>query len=173
MKFWKNVGIATLSVCGLYFAHQSVNALMKAHNWVGLTPSDWGTWAGAVGTVATLIWTVRLATAQTRQKTKDDPTLARLHASMVRRLAHAQTVVADVCRMLDIGRQIQMGPEHCASMAGKLDSIDLWAVDELVPLVPLPSNTAAKLAQSADQIRTAQKVLRKAITNQSSTQHEE
>jgi hypothetical protein len=119
-------------------------------------------WVGAIGTVATLIGTIVLANTQNREKTKSDLTLARLHAaSMVLRLVHAQAVVAEVCRMLDLARQIEMGPEHLTQMMDKLSGIDLWSVGELVPLVPLPNNIAVKLAQSADQIRTAQKVLKK------------
>jgi hypothetical protein len=79
-----------------------------------LSKSDWGTWVGSVGTVATLVGTIWLATTQTRQKTKDDLTLARLHAaSMVLRLHHAESVVSSACQTLLIALDTPLERKRC------------------------------------------------------------
>lgn len=168
MKFWERIGIAIMSAWGLFAVHQGLNALMKAHNWQPLNASDWGTWAGAIGTVATLVWTVRLATAESRKRKRDELLLARLHgASMVLRLVHAEALVSAVCRTLDVASRtpIQLTADHLLDMSRKLDNISIWQMNDLVPLIPLPDNTAVKLAQVADQVSTAKKLFAQTIAD--------
>jgi hypothetical protein len=135
---------------------------------VDLSKSDWGTWVGSVGTVATLVGTIWLATAQTRQKNRDDLTLARLHAaSMVLRLHHAESMVSSVCQTLStaLDTPIELSVEHLNDMGLKLSSIKPWGISDLVPLIPLPKNTAAKLAQAADNLDSMGMELSRATAN--------
>jgi hypothetical protein len=157
-------------------SHQLVAGFVAVHKWPELSASDWGTWAGSVGTVATLIWTVRLATAQTRQKAQDDFTLANLHAaSMVLRLIHAEAMVSSSCEIFSAALQtpIALTVEHLNDMDFRLSSIEIWDTAELVPLVPLPNNIAMKLAQVADQLQTARKLLPRTVIHYPDLTHEE
>lgn len=55
MKFLERACIVIMSCWGLYAVHEGVNALVRAHNWQPMTISDWGTWAGAIGTIAAVL----------------------------------------------------------------------------------------------------------------------
>jgi hypothetical protein len=125
-------------------------------------------WIGAAGTVATLFWAVWLATGESRKRRRDELLLARLHgASMVLRLVHAEAMVSAVCQTLDVANRtpIQLTADHLIHMAKKLDDIGLWEMSDLVPLLPLPDNTAVKLAQVADQISSAKKLFAQTIAD--------
>jgi hypothetical protein len=47
----------------------------------------------------------------------------------------------------------------------KLSSIKPWGISDLVPLIPLPKNTAAKLAQAADNLDSMGIQLSRATAN--------
>jgi uncharacterized membrane protein len=125
-----------------------------------LSKSDWGTWVGSIGTIATFVGTIYLATAEGRQRSTDELVKARLHgASMVLRLAHAESIVGAIVKILDQTATIDNAPTFLETCRAQLDTINLWSIDELVPLAPLPENTALKLAQAADQLRAFRKIL--------------
>jgi hypothetical protein len=100
MKFWERFGIAIMSLWGLFALHQGVNALMKAHNWVGLDASAWASWVQAVGSIAAILGAYHLAQNQHRhdreielahrQQQTDDELDAQMKArlSVVRNLVH-------------------------------------------------------------------------------------
>jgi hypothetical protein len=149
MKFWERFGIAMMSGWGIFAVHEGVNALMKAHNWQPLSASDWGTWAGAVGTVATLLWTVRLATAETRRREKAELVLARLHASaLLLRIERSFNVVNLVGNYLNgaVNDEV-IQPRFFVWSRNAIEELDTWDLADLVPLVPLANEVAPKLAQ--------------------------
>lgn len=168
MKFWERVGIVIMSLWGLFAVHQLVSGLFKAHHWKGMSAGDWGTWIGSIGTVGALIGTIWLATAQARRKRTDDLTLARLHAaSMVLRLHHAETTISDVCQDLlkAVDRPFEPTLAQLKEISAKLSAISLWGIDDLVPLVPLPGNAAAKLARAADSLDSVGRGLSRTIAD--------
>ncbi len=142
---------------------------------VGLKGGDWPAWVGAVGTVATLMGTIWLATAQTRQKARDDLTLARLHAAgMVNRLGYACSAIGKTCRTFEtsLTTPIDLYIGHWLEIQKELSSIRLWNTSELVPMVTLPKNTAAKLAQAADELQTVIAEISQVIAQYDSMDHE-
>jgi hypothetical protein len=124
----------------------------RAYN---LSKSDWATWVGSLGTVATLIGTIYLAGTATRQRERQELITARLHAAgMTMRLSVVFSRIGDARRILRKGAEAGITPENLAKCHATLANIDMWKVNDLVPLVPLPENTAVKLAMAADQLPT-------------------
>lgn len=164
MRVGERVGIAIMSAWGLFAVHQGTNALMKAHNWQPLSASDWGTWAGAVGTVATLVWTVRLATAETRRREKAELVLARLHASaLLLRIERASNVVNLIRHYLNgavLDKVIEA--RFFAWSRNAIEELDTWDVADLVPLVPLANEIAPKLAQVTEQLSVIKRKMKDA-----------
>ncbi|MFS2023843.1 hypothetical protein [Massilia sp. CT11-137] len=161
MKFGERVGIAIMSAWGLFAIHQGVNALMKEHKWVALTPSDWGTWVGAIGTVATLIGTIYLARTETRMRERNERTIARLHgASMTPKIENALIGVAEAATMLHLARAGDRDPAYYSKCAAKLDEIEFWSIDDITPLAPLPFNTAIKLAEAVSVVHSVGRTLK-------------
>lgn len=136
--------------------------------WPTLQPGDKGTWSGALGTVGTLIGTIWLATSESRRRHRDEITRARLHAaSFMLQLAHASGAIGQVARSLQRDIQIDRGPTPILACLSVMREIELWAIEDLIPLAPLPNNVAALLAEAADQIKSFTKILDKAGRDES------
>jgi hypothetical protein len=128
--------------------------------WPTLQPGDKGTWSGALGTVGTLIGTIWLATSESRRRHRDEITRARLHAaSFMLQLAHASGALGQVTRSLQIDTQVDRGPGPILACLTNMQGIELWTIEDLIPLAPLSKNFAALLAESADQIKSFTKIL--------------
>jgi hypothetical protein len=113
--------------------------------WEGKGPE----WAGAIGTVATLIGTIYLARAETRRRERNERTIARLHgASMSPKIENALVGLTSAATMLHLARTGDRATTYYAECASKLDKIEFWSIDEITPLAPLPFNTAIKLAEA-------------------------
>jgi hypothetical protein len=164
MKLGKYLCIGIMVCFGLVAVHQLVAGFVSVHKWPQLSPSDWGTWVGSIGTVATLYGTIRLATAETRRRERSEQLLARLHAAgMLLRLERAHEIVGRLAHSMAFVTTVKdIGPGLFAHNLKSLEEIELWDVADLVPLVPLPHNVASKLAQAADQIRTVKRLLSEA-----------
>jgi hypothetical protein len=119
-------------------------------------------WAGAIGTVATLIWAIWLATAETRRRQHAERVLANLHgAGMVKRIELARNSVHTLLTFLPITDDVDaIGPDYYQERLDSLNRLELWQVTDLVPLIPLPHNTATKLAQAADQLHALKRLLK-------------
>jgi hypothetical protein len=103
-------------------------------------------WVGAIGTVATLIGTIWLATAERRRQTKQEADLAMLAAgSIFLKLARMAGAMKLVIKVLDREYPPDSRPpfQYCHQT---LTNAPQWSNEELLPLVPLPNNTAARLA---------------------------
>jgi hypothetical protein len=124
--------------------------------WSKLTPSDWGTWVGAIGTVLTLMGTIYLATAEARQREKQSMLLARLHsAALASRIASAHGMIMGIARMLGIDGPVTLDQRVADYCCDNLSKITLWSIEEIIPLAPLPDNTAANLVKAAINIQAA------------------
>jgi hypothetical protein len=154
MKLWKWLGIGIVSACGLYAFHEGVSTLMRMHKWQGLTPSDWGTWAGAVGTVATLVGTIWLATDSERKRRRDELELAVITAAeFALRVPSMQLTLTAVRDMLPLTRNGSYGDVY-ANCYEQIQSAGVWSTESLKPLVVVSGHAAAHLAFASTQIRS-------------------
>ena len=131
-----------------------------------LSKSDWATWVGSIGTVGALIGTIWIASAQARSAARMERTRARLHAaSIVVRLLH---VKGDLRRTAETMRSIDPAhiyePKFRLSLES-LQSIQLWTIEDVMPLLPLPGGIAGLLAHSIGSIEGLRRVLANAMTS--------
>lgn len=119
-----------------------------------LSKTDWATWVGSVGTVGTLIGTIWISTAETRRRERAELILAKLHgAALINRIDLASISVLALVKMLAARTDVDSIEDgFYGERLASLNALSLWQVSDLVPLVPLPNNTAAKLAQAVDQV---------------------
>lgn len=68
-------------MCGLLIIHYLVLKLFAVHRWTPPAIGDWATWCGAVGTLATLFMTIRLATSEQRRRERGESALAIVSAA--------------------------------------------------------------------------------------------
>jgi len=124
-----------------------------------LSKSDWASWIGAIGTVGALLGTLWIASSQARGTAKAERTRARLQAAtMTVRLLHVSGDLRRACEKLHL--DYPANPlavfDVCDSI---LRSIDVWNVDDVMPLIPLPGGVACLLANAADSINALPRVL--------------
>lgn len=155
MKFWERFGIAIMSAWGLFAVHQGVNALVRSHNWQPMTISDWGTWLGSIGTVATLIGTIHLATAETRRRVRQELITAKLQCvSIERKLEHAAARLDLIKSLLD---DLIAGPENqpirVQAIRGQMAELEDISFDAILSLAALPTNAAEMVAQTDSNFR--------------------
>lgn len=159
MKVWERFGIAIMSIWGLFAIHEGVNALVQAHNWQPMTISDWGTWAGSIGSIAAVLASFFLFRRQReheRQQAQDDELLRRLVAmqavsDVAYRAVHAIKSLAEVfeCRF-NPGVVSDLAP-RLPELRTILDRFAEPTADRIVVLVALTFSTA--LAESQDDIK--------------------
>lgn len=153
MKFGERLGIAIMSAWGLFAVHQGVNALVRAHNWQPMTISDWGTWVGSIGTVATLIGTIWLATESERKRRREELDKATLAAA--RMLVQIPVIRASftTVRSFLIHSLFGTDPRPDYIQAAKiLQDTGTWSVADVDLLVHLPGQTAAKMEMTRSRI---------------------
>jgi hypothetical protein len=103
MKNFERAAIAIMSAWCIFAVHEGVNSLVRAHNWQPMTISDWGTWVGSIGTVATLIGTIYLATNETRRRVRSELALAQIYAVYIRvKLNHSQARIGGARHALEL-----------------------------------------------------------------------
>jgi hypothetical protein len=126
-------------------AYQSIN-------WSGLTPSDWGTWVGSIGTVFTLIGTIWLATAEKRKQRRQE---------LDRAFVAATSIDLKLQKMLET---LQSSVDYFADepgdtgyfysvMADIINDETLWSDEEILPLIALSDRVCARLASARSLIR--------------------
>lgn len=160
MKFWERVGIAIMTLWVCFAMHQGINALMRVHNWQPLSASDWGTWVGAVGTVATLFGTIRLATSETRRRHRQELALAQLHSLAIRdRLNRANSNLKTAIAILEIALECDGDGEDLAYLVAankELVEIPPLLIEDLVPIAAFNSKVAFLLVTVGNHLRTFQ-----------------
>jgi hypothetical protein len=120
-----------------------------------LQPGDWGTWTGGIGTVGTLIGTTWLANEQSRKAAKAEMTLARLHAvGLIVRLQITIHFLDLACEQIELVAPDNYNGNRLENAKAQLASIDIWPLEELLPLAPLPNFVAANLASARARITT-------------------
>lgn len=128
-----------------------------------LSKSDWATWVGSIGTVATLAGTIWLATAAERQRKREQVDLAIISA------ASMTTWISNLRSSIWVANQTLPGSlaapddarEALIDCINEIDRAGLWTREDLAPLVYLPHHAAARLASLAVQIDSAMAALRR------------
>jgi hypothetical protein len=155
MKFWERFGIGVMSLWGLFAVHKGVDALVRAHNWQAMTISDWGTWVGSIGTVATLIGTIHLATTETRRRTHQEQLTAELQSVAIDiRLAHAEGCLAGSKTLLEHVVNEHVGLRQLYEFAMRqIVEIEEISIDAILPLATLPTNVASIVVRTAASLK--------------------
>lgn len=108
------------------------------------------TWTGAVGTVATLVGTIWIASAETRAKKADALAVAMVHAASTRgKIADAVPLMEIALEMTRQQRPLRATFLRCAA---QVDTIELWTAEELIPFSRLPKRCASRLALARENI---------------------
>jgi len=121
-------------------------------NWSHLSASDWGTWAGAIGTVATLAVTIWLATSEQRRRHRAEKDLALITITgLTFRIEIVKGMLNTVMVMMnsDVARSIA---SDYAKIHFLIAQSPIWTPEELVPLVGIPEHLAPRLAFAAAEI---------------------
>jgi hypothetical protein len=111
-------------------------------------------WVGAIGTVATLILTIWLATESERKRKREELDLALITAAeFALWIPNMQLTLETVRSMLPMTRNGSFG-EVYANCHEQIQSAGIWSTDSLKPLVVLPEHAAAHLAFASTRIRS-------------------
>ena len=114
-------------------------------------------WIAALGTVSAFAGTILLATSESRRRRRDELNLARLHAAgILQRLVFANQTIKELIRKLERSASIDEFPAQLLGHSDELKKIVVWRVSDAEPLIPLPNNLAAMLAQASDELLTVQ-----------------
>jgi hypothetical protein len=163
MKLLDRFAIGLAVFFGLFVTHQLVAKFVSIHKWPQLGASDWGTWVGSIGTVATLGITIWLATDASRARRNEQLNLALVTTAafnvrlrnIVRALENARTTLENPLDQPEDTRVM------FADNSQRIDDHDLWTAEELVPLVCLPNQLAARLAWIGTNVRSTKAFLKK------------
>jgi len=130
--------------------------------WSKLSASDWGTWVGAIGTVATLIGTIVLATNERRERLRSERNLALVTvAALTFQIPFVQSSLRSV--IITMQRDVdQNQATDYASVADTLNTMPLWTREELATLVGIRDHLAARLAFAGAEIAAIQRAMDKA-----------
>lgn len=127
-------------------------------------------WIGALGTIAAFAGTIWIATAETRRRNREEMTKAKLQAAALAfRVHHVVLVSKEIVSKIDQFYDLNDAAKclgFCTFVKDKLESLQLWNVDEIAVLAPLPNNTAERLAQALDEIYRLIKLMDAAHLNE-------
>jgi hypothetical protein len=146
---WLNFRPIRLALLGV----ASITALISLGFVCDFNKSDWGTWVGSIGTVATLLGTIWIATDSARQRHRDETDLAIITAAEFSFRIHAmQETLQNVISKLPGARNGNYGDvfEECYE---QIQAANIWNAADLKPLVIIPGHLAASLAFEATRIR--------------------
>ena len=114
--------------------------------WTDMKAADWGVWAGSIGTVATLIGTIILATTdkrRTRREAQDRAVVAA--AALGPKLFSLQLILVNFSEIL-LDERFEKTQFQYSSMVSGLNSKPLWTNDDILPLIVLPHHVCTRLA---------------------------
>lgn len=158
LKTWYNK--YAVVICGAACSLAAYQGVM----WRSLTPSDWGTWIAAIGTVGALIGTIYLADTEARRRRQAELTRAKLAAARIKqKIAAAAGITRGLHVTLKTAAEIHPPKENFAVAATKLRDISFWSYEDLVALAPLQNGIAFRLAQAEDEILAVAGSLEKAV----------
>lgn len=120
--------------------------------WSKLSASDWGTWAGAIGTVATLIGTIWLATESGRAKRNEERDRAFVAASGLMLLfTKVRAALENATEHFSDPYFEGRGFEY-AVQARLIEEAGVWTEEQILPLIAIPNHVCAHLARARAEI---------------------
>jgi len=138
----------------------------EATPWREMKAADWGVWAGAFGTVATLAGTIRIATSQRRKIDNEAQVRALLSAG--RLMPQVAAVTSEVQRAMKL-MQNQINCDEGETLFKRAKSTLTvshdWPLSAIASLAPLPANCAMNLAQGLGYLHAAEILLNKALAH--------
>lgn len=141
-----------MRLCLLIALGMSSLAAYNVIPWGSLKPSDWGTWVGAIGTVATLAGTIWLATNDRRLRKRAERDMALLAVSgLMWRIQTVEEGLAAIMYDLKLNLDGIKDIDYSALIA-KFDDLPLWTPSDLIALVSIDGHVAARLAFSGDSV---------------------
>jgi hypothetical protein len=137
----------------------------EAIPWSSLTASDWGTWAGAIGTVATLVGTIWLATTAERRTRREELGKATVAAArMAVRIPVIQSSFSTVRSFL-ANTVFDGDPRRDYAAAAKLmQDTGTWSNADVDPLIHISAGRIAMLEMTKNRIVLVYKALLTAST---------
>jgi hypothetical protein len=148
-EIWTYAAVTVFTVIGIACVTMIIAQLPS---WEDKKPE----WIGAIGTIAAFAGTIWIATSESRRRRREELLRARLQA-----VAMAHRVSNIVLRMDELTRKLhkffdvtkaETALSYCKYLEKTLSETPLWTVDEAAILVPLPNNTAGRLAKALDSI---------------------
>lgn len=128
--------------------------LDRLPGWDQKTPE----WVAALGTIAAFAGTITIATTEARRRHHNEMALARLRAvGMLFRVRRASKAISNLRSDLHAAMFFSEDSRSILTLSDHLAGLQLWELDEIEALIPLPRNIAARLAQSADEIASVKK----------------
>lgn len=116
----------------------------------------------AIGTVSAAVAAVGIATRDGRRRKSDEMAAARLAAAGISyRAKFVLNHVEHVLSSLDENQLFIYSAEEISNYAAILTEGKLWTNEELLLLIPLPSNCARNLAVAADQVTAAAAIMKR------------
>ncbi|MBW3512888.1 hypothetical protein [Janthinobacterium sp. NKUCC06_STL] len=142
---------------------------IAVYNWIpwsGLTPSDWGTWIGAIGTVATLAGTIWLATSEQRLRKRAERDLALITvAGLMWRIQAVETGLGGIKCELDSGLRGEVFNDYHEILM-KFELLPLWTPTELTALVSIENHVAARLAFCGETVVSIKQFIAQEVREQ-------
>ncbi len=117
-----------------------------------LSKSDWGTWVGAVGTVAALCGTIYIAQTETRRRERGEHDLALITAaSFSVRIPEMWQALIELERHVTSDRG-NFNAIDCNQCIAILARVDTWTQSDLVALLPLGPGIAVRLGLAQAEV---------------------
>lgn len=134
-----------------------------------INSADTAAWAGAIGTVGTLIGTIWLAGSAERAREREAMSRAVVAASSlvipISRVHNSLSYVIDALR----GTNPTAPSHYYTAMVHSLEEAGMWDDDEILPLSVLPHAVAANLAACRAAIDHCLPILRRSANESEST----
>ena len=166
IRRWAYTGmVASISILMLIAVLFFAFVMEEATPWREMRAADWGVWAGAVGTVATLAGTIWIATNTERKAKREQLDLAVIAA------VSAALWIADFRNAITRANQgkpddlsdlyrAKVSLNNCLKI---VEEVGVLGMSDLRPLVYLPKHLAARLAHTSKDISSATRSFRHAI----------
>jgi len=115
----------------------------EATPWRAMEPADWGVWFGSIGAVGAFVGTIWLATSESRRREREAMDIATLAASSI--FLKIALTIGSVNRVIEALERTADDPKMFDYCSFVISKIERCSNEELLPLIPLPNHTAAKL----------------------------
>lgn len=151
---WVEAGL----IIALFGATYAAIFMVAAHYYPGDKHGDTATWVSGFAAFLAFGGTIWIASAEARSREALALRTAQLFAAgMVLRLLHAKSMMEHIKERLKEIALVDEPPSSLTALASKIEEIDLWTIDELMPLVALPE-IAVRLAEARDQLLTSKRI---------------